>query len=172
MKLNRKGYMLVEIIISFAIAIGIAMYLLNLTIKFKNTSEDIYYSTLYMQDKIAITKNIMNDLDKTIIERYDPCNGNCILFKTKTETKKIEVIKNADKTKIVYGKIDNNTNKYLIKDVSYYEKELNETLIVGNIEINTENEDYITMKIPVSSLYDDKDYSIILMSQRNPDTSS
>ena len=60
MKLNRKGYMLVEIIIASVLAFGIAYYLLNLTYKFKNTNADVYESYYYMKDKILITKNIMN----------------------------------------------------------------------------------------------------------------
>ena len=64
MRLNNKGYMLVEIIISFTIAMGIAFYLMNLTFKFKNVNEDIYQSILYLKEKELITKNIMYDLEK------------------------------------------------------------------------------------------------------------
>ena len=168
MKLNRKGYMLVEIIISFSIAMAIAMFLLNLTIKFKNTSEDLYHSTLYLSDKIAITKNIMNDLDNTMVENYESCPGNCILLKSAEETKKIEVIQEASgATTIKYGKVDN-TNKYQVDDVSYYEKQINNALMVGNISLQIENGNYFIIKIPVNSLYDKNDYDILIMSQRNP----
>ena len=64
MKINKKGYMLVEIIISFTLAMSIAYYLLNLTYKFKNMDEDIYMSTIFIKDKILVTKNIMNDIDR------------------------------------------------------------------------------------------------------------
>lgn len=64
MKLNRKGYMLVEIIVAAVLATSIAFYLLNLTYKFKNNNEDIYHSYSYMKDKILITKNIMSDFEK------------------------------------------------------------------------------------------------------------
>ena len=67
MKLNKKGYMLVEIIVAFTLTFSIAMYLLNLTLKFKDTNEDIYYSAKYLKDKNLITRNIMNDLEKNII---------------------------------------------------------------------------------------------------------
>ena len=63
-RLNNKGYMLVEIIVASVIAFSVAYYLLNLTYKFKDKSEDIYYSTTMLSDKINITKNIMNDLEK------------------------------------------------------------------------------------------------------------
>ena len=61
MKLNRKGYMLVEIIIASVLAMTVAYYLLNLTYRFKDTNEDLYHSTVFLNDKILITKNIMQD---------------------------------------------------------------------------------------------------------------
>ena len=63
MKINKKGYMLVEIIVSFVLAFSIAMYLLNLTIKFKDTNEEIYYSAQYFKDRNLVVRNIMDDLD-------------------------------------------------------------------------------------------------------------
>lgn len=44
--------MLVEIIVASVIAFSVAYYLLNLTYKFKDKSEDIYYSTTMLSDKI------------------------------------------------------------------------------------------------------------------------
>ena len=61
-KLNNKGYMLVEIIIASVIAFSVAYYLINLTIKFKNQNSDLYNNTIIKNDKVNITKNIMNDI--------------------------------------------------------------------------------------------------------------
>ena len=60
MKLNQKGYMLVEIIVASVIAFSVAYYLLNLTYKFKDKNEDVYYSTTMLADKINITKNTIS----------------------------------------------------------------------------------------------------------------
>ena len=64
MKLNKKGYMLIEIIVSFALAFVIFIFLANLLIKFKNTNEDLSYETKYLRDKNLITRNIMDDLER------------------------------------------------------------------------------------------------------------
>ena len=67
MKLNKKGYMLVEIVIATVLAFSIAFYLLNLTYKFKNTNSDIQESRAFLADRLVITKNIMNDIrDKAV----------------------------------------------------------------------------------------------------------
>ena len=61
-KMNRNGYMLVEIIVSFSIAFVIFISLTNLVLKFKDVNEETYYETKYLKDKTLITRNIMNDL--------------------------------------------------------------------------------------------------------------
>ena len=164
MKLNRKGYMLAEIIISFAIALAIVYYLFNLTFKFKDTSEDIYNSAIYNSEKINITKNIMNDIERTKVTGYSTCTGNCVLITAGTEQKKLEVIKSGNKTIIRYGKIV--SNNYVKTDVSYYEKEINSTLKVGEISL-TRQSNYFSIRIPITSIYDDNNYDVIILSQLN-----
>ena len=63
MKLNKKGYMLVEIVIAFGIAMAIAYYLMNLTYKFKNTNEDI--NLLNNDSTIQL-----NDSENYILQEY------------------------------------------------------------------------------------------------------
>ena len=78
MKLNQKGYMMIELVLSSVLAMTIAIYLLNLTIQFKNKNEDIYQSIGYSADKIETTKNIMNDLENlTITEITVQDNNKC-----------------------------------------------------------------------------------------------
>ena len=162
MKINNKGYMLVEIIIAFSIAMGIAYYLLNLTYKFKNTNEDIYQSTIYLKDKIAITKNIMNNLEEEVITDYTKCDGNCIILTTETGQKKLLINENI----ITYGKIKTD-GTYDKSDISYYEKELEKFLTVGEIQISEANKDYFSLTIPISSIYSDEDYEIKLFGQKS-----
>ena len=166
MKLNKKGYMLVEIIVAFSLAMGIAYYLLNLTNKFKNVNEDIYQSTLYLKDKVAITKNIMNDLDDEKIKGYESCTGNCVIIVTELNRKKIEVNTNGNVTTVTYGKIHED-GSYDINDVSYYQKSMESFLTVGNIQVIESNKDYFVINVPVSSIYDDIDYSIKIFGQKS-----
>ena len=80
MKLNRKGYMLVEIILASVLAFSIAFFLLNLIYKFKDTSDSIQHETEYEIAKNIITKNIMTDLEKGSITDLKKEN-NTITFK-------------------------------------------------------------------------------------------
>ena len=73
MKLNRKGYMLVEIVIASVLAMGIGYYLLNLTYKFKNNSEDIYAEEDELQ-LLAIPYVISASGDKTFLFDFTKAN--------------------------------------------------------------------------------------------------
>lgn len=167
--------MLVEIVIASVLAMSIAYYLLNLTYKFKNTSEDIYQSYFYMKDKILITKNIMSDLEKGIVYRenitYDATSITFDLYihsKDHAETRKLLITKGDGTTTIQYGKVDiadDDTVSYDTDDISYYEKDLDSSLIIGDLEFQN-IETGITITIPIQSIYDDNDYSIKLLAER------
>ena len=62
MRINRRGYMLVEIILATAIAFGIAYFMLNMTIKLKNKNDDLLVETLTATDQAIIANSIMNSL--------------------------------------------------------------------------------------------------------------
>ena len=181
MKLNQKGYMLVELVLSSVLAMTIALYLINLTYQFKNKNEDIYQSITYSKDKIAITKNIMNDLEnKKIVSINSPVQkGDTFTIDFQVlvgdnfdsiESRRIKVVKNHEKdntskdiattTTIYYGKI--NGEDYLKEDVSYYERTLDKNLTVGKIASKYEN-DYLTLNIPIQSIYSSDNYDIKLL---------
>jgi len=169
MKLNKKGYMLVEIIVAFALAFSIAMYLLNLTLKFKDTNEDIYYSAKYLKDKNLITRNIMSDLEKNIVD-VSSINKSAkeltfdvyILKENGDSTRETRKLKISGNT-IEYGKF--NTN-FVKGDRSYYKKELEQSLIIGDMsdEFCSLENNYFCFQIPISSMYDDKNYGITILS--------
>ena len=166
MKLNRKGYMLVEIIIATVLAFSIAYYLLNLTYKFKNANEDIYQAYLYTNDKLLITKNIMSDLENGIVQNIKPSapeNPSEILFDLcfsdiTCEKRKLLLTKTNENTVLEYGKVNDN-DEFEYKDVSYYKKKFEPTLIINSLEFVNGN-DNIAITIPIKSIYDDNDYSI------------
>jgi len=182
MKLNRKGYMLVEIIVSFVLAFSIAMYLLNLTIKFKDTNEDIYYSTRYLKDKNLITRGIMSDLENFVISEVLVNRGEnedvlilkfgSLVGEEVLNDRKIVV--NRDTNTITYGTINYDvvdpTVSYFLEDSSYYTKKLESSLIIGKM-VSCDDEDimdvsdgYFCVRIPISSMYDDYSYDINLFS--------
>ena len=63
-KLNNKGYMLVEIILAFVLAIGITYFVTELIIKLKNKNDDLLVKTLVSTDQTIIYNTIMNDVYK------------------------------------------------------------------------------------------------------------
>jgi len=62
MRLNKRGYMLVEIILATAIAFGMAYFLLNMTVKLKNKNADLLVETLVSTDQAIIMNGIMSKL--------------------------------------------------------------------------------------------------------------
>lgn len=102
LKLNNKGYMLVEIILASAIAFGLAFFIIDLTIKLKNKNDDLMVETLMNTDRTIINNKLMSyakeeeanfDCSKLTIDK------NTIKYK---ENDKENVIDNVN----VYGKID------------------------------------------------------------------
>ena len=60
MKLNKKGYMLVEIILASALAFGLAFFIIDLVIRLKNKNDDLLVETLITTDKTIITNKLMS----------------------------------------------------------------------------------------------------------------
>ena len=176
MNLNKKGYMLVEIIIASVLAMSIAYYLLNLTYKFKNTNEDLYQNYHYMSDKILITKNIMNDLESGTISNiaYDTNSISFLLHISNekseiTQLRKLLVNKENDKTTIQYGLYNSESNSFYKTDLSYYEKKLNHSLIIDNLIVkgyDDYNINSVTIEIPIKSIYSDVSYTIKLFANK------
>lgn len=79
-KLNNKGYMLVEIILASVIAFGVAYFITNLTIKLKNKNDDMLVETQVMTDRAIITNKLM----KYIIDDGSSFNCNNITIAGKT----------------------------------------------------------------------------------------
>ena len=162
-KLNNKGYMLIEIILASVITFTVAFSLINLILKLKNTNEDLYNETNILNDKISITKNIMDDIK----------NYNLIeLDEEKIESKRIITIKLEDEEENQIEKrleITNNlieygdyTNTGFKKNRSYYKKEIKNSTEIGEVTTEKKN-DTLSLKIPISSIYSKKKYDIMLL---------
>ena len=168
-RLNNKGYMLVEIIVASVIAFSVAYYLLNLTYKFKDKSEDIYYSTTMLSDKINITKNIMNDLEKI----SDKSSGGLVTGadnNTYTITIKGKYDKNSEIiSRTIKVSKDATTQQWQIEYgsftervyTSYYKKVLDKSFEVSNVSYE-ETDNAYKIIIKINSLYINDSNDIIL----------
>lgn len=184
-RLNNKGYMLVEIIVASVIAFSVAYYLLNLTYKFKDKSEDIYYSTTMLSDKINITKNIMNDLEKipdknsvTLAKDTDIKNINTYTVTIEGKDDKnieisriIKVSKDAttQQWQIEYGSFT--TGEFNANDKSYYKKVLDKSFEVSDVSYNKTDNPYKII-IKINSLYTNDSNDIILFVNRGKSPSN
>ena len=79
-KLNNKGYMLIEIILAFAIAFALLYFIMDLVIKLKNKNDDLLVKTLIHSDQAIIANELM-ELVK-LKEEYFNCNDLTIDNKT------------------------------------------------------------------------------------------
>ena len=64
MKLNRKGYLTVEIILASTIAFAIAFFLIEITVKLVSKTDDIYRDTIITTDSSIVTRNIKKEIKK------------------------------------------------------------------------------------------------------------
>lgn len=150
MKLNRKGYLLVEIIVASVLAMGVAYFLINLTINFSKTDEDVYQSILWTNDKNILT----NDLTQKITEDIN-------------NSKEVKLEKIDNKIEFTFTDDAGTDNKKYLQingnKISYddYEKNIDDNLTIENIEINIKPK-YTTITIPMKSIYSDEDYGIKL----------
>ena len=84
MKLNKKGYMLVEIILASALAFGLAFFIIDLVIRLKNKNDDLLVEAIITTDKTIITNKLMS-YAKLETKNFD-CNkltitGNTVKYK-------------------------------------------------------------------------------------------
>jgi hypothetical protein len=73
MKLNRKGYLTVEIILASTIAFAIAFFLIEITVKLVSKTDDVYHETVIAYDDAIIINNIKEKI-KDYINEMDGLN--------------------------------------------------------------------------------------------------
>lgn len=100
-KLNNKGYMLIEIILAIGLAMGIGYFLIELTLKVKNTNDDLLVESLVKTDQGIIYNMIMDNIyehvrdNKSILQStvFDDITtkGNKVIYKyTNIENEVVE----------------------------------------------------------------------------------
>lgn len=156
MKLNRKGYLTIEIILASAIAFVIAFFLIDITMKLVDKTDNYYVDTVFMTDKALVTKNIkeliqndINDLGIINNVECDDYNKKCnITFKDGTTN---TLVIDKDKKQIKYGGY---TKKF-------------DTKLSGNVGIsvstsNDTDKKYIVFYMTFTNIFEGNDYDIII----------
>lgn len=162
--LNRKGYLAVEIILASVVAITIAVFLMEITVKLVNVTDDAYVDTELLTDKALIIKNVKENLENDInefggikkIERYtsEGKRGYIIYFCNSA---------NQDEDRNIYITTNNiieySTDLYneAQDETIFYSKTLNKNLNADSAKIdsieNLSTSDYILFKITADTKF-------------------
>lgn len=158
MKLNNKGYMLVEIIVASVIALVMAYFLIDITIRLVNKNNDYYVESTLLTDKSLVTKEIMEDISDsriilTSVNKKSDTSVDLTFKYYNNDTDFYEFTKTIT--------IDNDT-----KIITYgeYSKKLSKDLNIKSITIkNDESTKQLYITIPAYTNYSNTDYGINLI---------
>lgn len=153
MKLNNKGYLIIEIVLASMIAFGVAYFLFDLTINIKNRNDDLQAKTIVMTDSAIVenyivrtlkTKNNAScDSNNKITYSYIDENDNYLTNSMYIDTTESSFIDSSDNGNIVYKKM---FSKYITLD----------NLICNNSGTSLE------ITIPITMNYNKEDLTINL----------
>lgn len=177
MKLNHKGYLTVEVILASVVAITIAIFLMEITIKLVNVTDDAYVDTELLTDKALITKNIKENLESDIkkfggireIESYtlNEEKGYVIYFcnsGSQDDDRNIYISNNVIEytTNIYHGAQD---------ETKFYSKVINKNLNIESAKIesigNLSGSGYILFKITADSKFSKENFEANIIVYNN-----
>ncbi len=147
MKLNRKGYLAVEIILASVVSITIAIFLINISVKLVNRTDNSYVDTIFVSDKTLLTKNIKeeieNDISNNGIIRSTSCSdSSCNITFSNGNSNTLSI----DGNKVTYGS---------------YSKEVDKRVGSGKVSSSVSG-DIVVINITFTNIFDDIDYSVIV----------
>jgi len=148
--LNNKGYMLVEIIVSSVIALTMAYFLMEITIKMVNKNNDYYVDSVLLTDKLVVTKEIMDDINNKVLINVRVSNNQVDL--EFNDGPKSLIIDTSNKS-ITYGS---------------YEKKLSDELNISGLNISTNN-NILTISFDAYTNYSNENYGINIVAPYNND---
>lgn len=118
-RLNNKGYMLVEIILAFSLAMVVMFFMTELTIRLKNKNDDLVVKTLASTDQAIIYNTIMRDVYNDIGKKNN------------------EIVKGYCSKYYIYG----NRFKYVYDDGTEFNNIVNKYSTINYKSCNYDNKD-------------------------------
>lgn len=148
--MNNKGFTVIELIVSFCLAVTVSFLLFQVLTGFKELYIKGNIETTFETKKSNMLKLINDDLNQKGIANITRCGDNCITFTFLDLTEKILSVENG----II--KYDN----YTIKPI--------EGSTIGNIDVLMKsfstsighNDSILTIKIPLKNKLSDKNFDI------------
>lgn len=159
-KLNKKGYLAVEVILASVVAVSIAVFLIDLTVKMVNKTNDNYTNTLFLTDKALITNHLRKEIKQDMknnsgLKSADIKNGSCYLEYNNGSGKWINISK------------DEENRDAIITYSPGYSKTINKDIKYSSIYIDkcgVEN-NYLIIKINFEDIFttnNNRDIEIVL----------
>lgn len=156
LKLNRKGYLTIEIILASVIAFAIAFFLIEITMKLVDKTDNYYVDTIFMTDKALVTKNlkalIENDINEygKITSISCSSNNDCtIVFGDET---------NGETQKNLTVDSDNNINYADGKYTKKFDTKLSGDVTMGG----SVNDSYAYIYIKFKNIFEGNNYDVII----------
>ena len=158
MKLNRKGYLTIEIILGATIAFAIAFFLMEITIKMVNVTEDNYKDIVVITDNALVISSIKELLDNKEITNITCSSNICTITYDDIDNTTHTTHLGIDNRSVIYKE---STNYLYVKEL---DKSLSNITLTSTIigDITGENKNNIYFKITAQNIFIDKDYSIII----------
>ena len=167
MNLNKKCYLTVEVILASVVAVSIALFLMDITIKLVNVTDDAYVNTELLTDKALIIKNIKSGIEEDIkngegINSIELTSGGIkISFCNSTYNRSMYVSSN----KLIYKNSNNSTELYS-KDLS--SKYLSNYNVSSSKTGTINNNDYVLFKVTGVNKFSEDDFEadIIVLNKK------
>lgn len=152
MNLNRKGYLTVEVILGATIAFAIAFFLMLITIKMVNVTDDNYRDIGITTDSALVISDVKSLLDNRDISNISCNNNTCDISYSDGSSGYLGI----DNNSIIYG----SGADYL------YVKKLDDSLsnisISSSINGDVTNSNNIYFRVSASNVFVDKNYSFVI----------
>lgn len=162
-KLNRRGYMTIEIILASTVTFIIAFFLIDITMKLVDTTDDAYADTVLATDKALITKNIKENLEKDLCFYNGIDTVNC----SDNNTCEIYFYQSGGPTEARKIFIEDNTVKYMdLEDNIIYQKKIDNNL--SNIILSSNSSgNYYNFQITGENIFLGDNYDINIFVYNN-----
>lgn len=161
-RLNRKGYLTIEIILGATIAFAIAFFLMEITTKMVSDTEDTYRDTEVATDSALIISGVKDQIENRVND-----NGGNLKITSISCDNNVCIIKYNDNNDGELS-IDGSKVVFKVNNVVQYSKQLDDSLtdikLISsfNSEINDDNKSNVYFKVTGKNIFLDKDYSIVI----------
>lgn len=151
MKLNNKGYLIIEIVLASMIAFGVAYFLFDLTISLKDKSDNLQAKTIVMSDRTIVENYIMNVLNLNIEYGNPYCSR---------DKKKIQFLDDMREVNTIY--LENSELFHTKGTEILYRKKINSKYANVSSLSCIDNGSSLEISMDLSMEYIDEDFNINL----------